>query len=90
MTHSPTVSLSGHSCACSKAHKQSSHDGRNENYIRVQWMDFFVAWLIWLKLLPGLPKLEMVIVWYGTMTQENPAISSLLSDYNYQGLFLLD
>ena len=30
------VSLPGHSCPCSKAHKQSGHDGRNVSYARDQ------------------------------------------------------
>lgn len=39
MTHSEDeVSLPGHSCPCSNAHKQRGHDGRNVGYAGITYI----------------------------------------------------
>lgn len=39
MTHSEDeVSLPGHSCSCSNAHKQRGHDGRNVGYAGITYI----------------------------------------------------
>lgn len=39
MTHpEDEVSLPGHSCPCSKAHKQRGHDGRNAGYAGITYI----------------------------------------------------